>query len=125
MMFGLLGSLLGIFPTIASITEKIIDWQAKKADAQTERERIEADENIKVLQAKRDVLIAESSSPWNSLFRLWLALPPSIYIAKLIVWDKIISPNSITEDLSSNLWWIVFSVYAFYFAADLGRLLRR
>lgn len=111
---GFLSLILGFIDPISKITGQIADAFAKKLDAQTERERIEADQTIKTLQAKRDVLIAESTSPINSIIRGWLVFPPSLYIAKLFVWDKVLGWGS-TDDLSNNLWWIVFIIYGFYF----------
>ena len=121
---GWLTTLLGLVPTALSVTQQIIDWQAKKLNATTEQQRIEADEQIKMLEARRDVLIAESRSPGNILVRAWLVLPPSIYIAKLFVWDKVLGWGT-TDPLDNNLWWIVFTIYGFYFLADVTRVFKR
>lgn len=121
---GFLATLLGFAPTVLSLTQQIVAWQEKKINAQTEQQRIEADERIKMLEAKRNVLIAESSTPWNSIVRAWLVLPPSIYVAKLFVWDKVLGWGS-TDPLSSILEWIVVIVYGFYFMADVTRMLKR
>lgn len=120
-MLSILGLLL---PTALSLTGQIVDWQAKKINAQTEHERIEADEHIKMLSARRDVLVAEAGTPWNAVARAWLILPPSIYIAKLFVWDKVLGWGS-TDGLSDNLWWIVTVIYAFYFLGDVSKIFKR
>ena len=121
---GFLLSLLGFIDPISKITGQIAGAFAKKIDAQTEHERIAADEEVKTLQAKRDVLIAESSTPLNVLARTWLMAPPSIYIAKLFIWDKVLGWGS-TDDLSNNLWWIVFVIYGFYFMSKMPSWFRR
>lgn len=114
---GFLISLLGFIDPISKITGQIADAFAKKVDAQTERERIAADEEIKTLEARRAVLVAESGTPINALIRGWLVFPPSLYIAKIFVWDKVLGWGS-TDDLSNNLWWIVTIVYGFYFVSS-------
>lgn len=121
---GFLISLLGFIDPISKITGQIADAFAKKVDAQTERERIEADEQIKTLEARRAVLVAESGTPINALIRGWLVFPPSLYVAKLFVWDKVLGWGS-TDDLSNNLWWIVFIIYAFYFVSTAPKWFRR
>lgn len=121
---GFLISLLGFIDPISKITGQIADAFAKKVDAQTERERIEADQEIKTLEAKRAVLVAESSTPINALIRAWLVFPPSLYVAKIFVWDKVLGWGS-TYDLSDNLWWIVFIIYAFYFLSSAPKWFRR
>lgn len=123
-ILGIIGTLGGLLPTALSLTQQIVDWQAKKINAVTEHERIEADEHVKMLQAKRDVLIAEGNSPWNSLARAWLMLPPSVYIAKIFVWDKVLGKGD-TDPLTTELWWLVMLVYGFYFVADISRMLKR
>lgn len=113
-MFGLLAFLPTIFETVTSLTGKIVDWQAKKQDAQTDRERIEADENIKSLEARRDIMIAEAGSRVNAFMRVALALPACIFLWKVVVWDKVLGLGS-TDDLTGNLWNYVFVVVGFYF----------
>lgn len=122
-MFGLLPFLLKLIDPVTAITKGIIEWQNKKLDAQTTQAKIEADEQIELLKAKQAVLIAESTTPVNVLVRAWLVAPPSIYIAKLFVWDKVLGWGS-TDDLSNNLWWIVFAIYGFYFLSS-SRILKR
>lgn len=117
-MWGLiLGFLPKLIDPIATITNKIIDLRAKQIDAQTEQERIHVDEQINVLRAQQAVLVAEASHPINAWARFWLMFPPSVYTAKIFVWDKVLGWGS-TDNLSTELWWIVITVYGFYFVSS-------
>jgi hypothetical protein len=135
MLSGIL-SLLGILPkafgTIDNITNAISNERIKKISAQTDQERIKADERINSLQAKRDVLVAESgSSRINSFIRAGIAVCATIPLAKLFVWDKVVGSfygcagsagrNMMgcetfrTDPLDANQWAVITAVVGFYF----------
>lgn len=123
-MMGFISILLGLVDPISKITNKIIDLRVQQANAETERQRIEADEEVKKLQMQRDVLVAESGSKINALIRILFAFPCALYINKLIVIDKVLGWGS-TDDLSNNLWWIVFTVIGFYFVQSIASIIKR
>lgn len=129
-------SALGILPrafgTIDNITNAISNERLKKIQATTDQERIKADERINSLQAKRDVLVAESgNSRINALLRGSIGASASLLIAKLLVWDKVIGSfyhcageagrNMMgcetfrTDILDSNQWQVITAVVGFYF----------
>jgi hypothetical protein len=73
MLFTLLGLIPGLLNTVNGITNAITNEKIKLAGAQTEQERIASQERITSLQAKRDVLIAESGrSNINAIIRGWI-----------------------------------------------------
>lgn len=121
---GFISILLGLIDPISKITNKIIDLRIQQANAQTEQARIAADEEVSKLQAQRDVLVAESGSKINAIIRIAFALPCAIYINKLILVDKVLGWGS-TDDLSNNLWWIVFTVIGFYFVQSIASIIKR
>lgn len=121
MWLTLLSLLIGAVPAIAG---QIAQARVEAKNAKTEQERIAADERIKALEAQRDVLVAESKSPWNTIGRLFLMLPFGIFAWKVVVWDKVY-PGGMTEDLSSTLWALMFTVFGFYFVSDITRILKR
>ena len=123
-MMGFISILLGLIDPISKITNKIIDLRIQQANAQTEQAKIAADEEVSKLQAQRDVLVAESGSKINALIRILFALPCAIYINKLIIFDKVLGWGS-TDDLSNNLWWIVFTVIGFYFVQSIASIIKR
>lgn len=99
---------------IGSIASKIADAYLAKQNAATEQERIAADERIKALEARRDVMIAEAGSPLNALIRLAFALPFVVYIGKLVLWDKVLGLGS-TDPLSPMLENVMWTVVGFFF----------
>lgn len=122
MWLGILSLVLGAVP---AITKEIMGWQERKLSAKTEHEKIEAEQNIAALTAKRDVLIAESKTPWNALTRGLIAAPFIIYFWWIIPYDKIIckwvhAPELVdavcrTDPLGPWLEGIAASILAFFF----------
>ena len=121
---GFLSILLGLIDPISKITNKIIDLRIQQANAQTEQAKIAADEEVSKLQAQRDVLVAESGSKINALVRIAFALPCALYINKLIIYDKMLGWGS-TDDLSTNLWWLLMTVVGFYFVQSIASIIKR
>lgn len=113
-MFGLLALLPTIFTTVSGLTSQIVDWQAKKLNAVTDQAKIEADENVEALKARRDIMIAEAGSRVNAFMRVTLGIPAVVFLWKVIVWDKVLKLGE-TDNLSQNLWNYVFVVVGFYF----------
>lgn len=136
-MFGVLLSLLpGAFGAVNNITNAISNERLKLIQAKTDQERIASEEQIATLQARRDVLVAESHSPWNGLMRFVLALGPAVILSKVLIYDKVIGslagcargPMSEmliecrtyrTDGLDANLWWVVTAVVGFYFVTGM------
>jgi len=111
----LLKGLFGLANPIEKITEAIANTKIAQAQATTDQEKIHSEERISQLQSQRDVLIADSARSSIDLWvRLWLALPPSLPVAKIFVWDKMLGWGS-TDRLSPELWYLVYIVYGFYF----------
>lgn len=108
------GFLLGLWNPLKSITKELIDWQVKKQDAKTEQERIAADERIKALEARRDVILQAQKDPYERWIRILWAIPMLLYTWKLVVWDKILEWGA-TDNLSPELWNIFMIILAGYF----------
>lgn len=122
----------GLFNTVNGITQAISNERIKLIDAKTDQQRISAQERINSLQAKRDVLVAESgSSRFNSIVRGSIGFSVSAIIAKLLVWDKVIGSlygcageigrnlegcsTFRTDPLDSSQWSVITAVIGFYF----------
>lgn len=110
--------LFKFFDPIARITDKIVELQLKKADAKTEQERVAADERVKTLEARRDVMVAEASLGINVWVRTAIAIGPTIYLLKIFIWDKVLKLGT-TDALDTNLWQVVIAVIGFYFLYDM------
>ena len=121
MWFTLLSLVLGSVPAIVG---EIAKARVEAKNAKTEAERIAADERIKALEARRDVLIAESTSPWNTIGRIFLMLPFGLLTWKLVVWDWMLQWGS-TPKLSDMIVALMFTVFGFYFVTDITRILKR
>lgn len=117
------------FRTVDNITNAIKDEKIARLKAGTEEERIASDERVKTLEARRDVLIAESGvSKANIIVRVFFAAPVVAVIIKLLLWDKVIGSLVgcsqaargtcgifTTDPLDDNQWKIIMIVMGFYF----------
>lgn len=117
---------------VAKITSAIVKAKADSLNAKTEQERIEAGERVSSLQAKRDVMIAESgASRINGMIRAAMALPVAVVLWKIFVYDKALGQWTAghTDALSPELWQVVSVVIGFYFlyegAIGVTRILKR
>ena len=140
----LLGLIPGAFSTINGITNAIANERIRKIDAETDQQRIQADERIKSLEAKRSVLVAEAgSSNINAIMRATMGASVAVVLAKLLVWDKVIGSFSgcagpmggalecatfRTDPLDSNQWGIIVAATGFYFlyegAVNVTRIIK-
>jgi len=114
-MLSFLAFIAGLADPIAKVTKAIADSRIAAANATTDQERVKAEERVKALEAKRDVLVASSAnSKWDALMRFCMAVPVAVFLWKVIIWDKV-WPGGVTDDLSDNLWYVVMLVLGFYF----------
>jgi Holin of 3TMs, for gene-transfer release len=123
-MFAVITSLLGLADPISRIAGKIADARIASVQASTDKEKIEQEERVKALEARRDVLKAESDGRVNGVIRALLAVPVIVFLWKVIIWDKVLALGS-TDDLSENLWYVTMMVLGFYYVHwTVGRLKR-
>lgn len=76
---------------------RVMDTLDKRADAQTEKERLHTEVTKEAIRAEveaqkagRDILIAEQGRWYTAIIRPLLALPVIIFFWKVIVWDKVL-----------------------------------
>lgn len=123
-MLALVTSLLGLADPISRIAGKIADARIAATQASTDKERIEQEERVKSLEARRDVLMREADGRVNGVIRALLAVPVIVFLWKVIIWDKVLALGS-TDDLSENLWYVTMMVLGFYYVHwTVGRLKR-
>lgn len=142
-MLSWIGPLLGLIPqalsTVQGITSAIANERLALISAKTDQERQASQERIGSLEVRRDVLIAESKgSNWNLYFRSFIALSPSLLLAKLFFWDKTVGPfrgcvekvnleempwcaSHNTDKLDPNIWWVIGIVLCFYFVSTMKK----
>ena len=125
--FDFLNPLAIITGPIESITKAIAAVKLEQARAETDEHRIDAEERGKALEAKRDVLIAESGDKINRLVRALMAIPVVILLWKLIVFDNVFGQwlGWATPVLSDDLWLVVVTIIGFYFVDSIASRFRR
>jgi hypothetical protein len=96
-----------------------------KLKAQTDAEKLAADETIARLEAQQAILLAEQGRWLTAWVRPAIAAPFVIYLWKLIIYDKVMAWGS-TDDLSPELWQMMTVVIGAYFLTrPFERLLKR
>lgn len=110
---------------IAAIGGELRQAYEAKLKAQTDAEKLAAEETIARLEAQQAVLIAEQGRILTSWIRPAIAAPFVLYIWKLIVWDKIMGQGA-TDNLSPELWQMMTVVIGAYFLTrPIETVLRR
>lgn len=132
MLFTLLTALpsllSGLFGTVNGITNAIANTKIAQINATTQEAQIQAQETINTLQARRDVMIAESAhSNINGIMRFIVAIGPATYLCKIFLYDKVLGPwtHGSTDALDPNLWQVVMVVLGFYFLYDASTAITR
>ena len=92
MLLSILGWVTGLAGPISQITNKILDLQKQKLDADTNVVKAKIDQEIELAHDRRQVLVAEAGSRVNAYVRMLIALGPAAYTFKLFFWDKTIGP---------------------------------
>lgn len=128
-LLSLLGGLPAIFTSVSgaitTVSNNISNEKIALTNAQTDREKIETQERINALQATRDVLIAESMKSKIPVYvQLLMTLPWVLYIAKALLWDKLLGWGT-TDGLSSQEWYLCYVVYGFWFVHATVGLAKR
>jgi len=106
---------------IAAIGEQLRAAYELKLKAQTDHEKLEADQRIQELQAQQSVLIAEQGNWMTRWIRPAFALPFVIYNAKVVVWDKVLGLG-VTDPLSAEFAQMQMVMIGAYF---LGRSIEK
>lgn len=120
-IFDALKAVSGIGDTINGITAAIRDAKVAAINAKTAEEKIAAEERVKTLEARRDVMIAEAGvSKANVYVRTFIALPIGVLFWKIFVWDKALGQwtQGRTDALSQELWQVITAVLGFYFVYE-------
>lgn len=132
MILSILSLIPGLFTTVNGITTAISNERLKLIQAKTDQEKIASQERISSLQAKRDVLIAESGrSNINAIIRGSIGGSVAFLLGKIYVWDKALGEwtGGRTDALDPNLWNVIMATIGFYFmyeaAVNTARIIKR
>lgn len=128
----MLGTILSlVMGGIPSIVREIAQAKNNLENAKTDREKVFAEERVKALEAKRDVLVSESRTPWNHIARFTLLAPFAFYLTWVTAWDKIAckwfldQTQCTTDPLSDWLSAIAMMIIGFYFVTDWTRTIKK
>lgn len=101
--------------------DKVLGHLERKADTETERERIRTGVTIEQIRAEvaaqqeaRAIIISEQGRWYTAIVRPLFAVPFIIYIWKLVLWDKVLSMGS-TDGLSPELWNVLMTIIGAFF----------
>lgn len=119
----MLGWLLKLINPIGRIAEKIADTRIKLASEQNAASRIALEGELATLEARKDVILKAQSDPFERWVRIGFALPFVLYLWKLVVWDKLLGWGA-TDNLSDDLWAILYIVLGGYFVDTIVRRFR-
>lgn len=123
-MISIITGLLGLADPISRIGRSIADARIAATQATTDKEKIEQEERVKSLEARRAVMEREADGMINQIVRALLAVPVVVFLWKVIIWDKVLALGT-TDDLSENLWYVSMTVLGFYYIHwTVGRLKR-
>lgn len=110
----MLNFLLGIVNPLKVVGEQLTRAYELKLYAQNDKARLEAEQAISHLEARRDVLLAEQGSWMTRWIRPALAAPVVIYVWKVIVYDTVLQLG-VTEYPGEFVNWFVITVTGAYF----------
>lgn len=119
----MLSALIGFVLKFLSgpMVDRVLSHLEKKADTQTERERIRTQATIEEIRAEveaqkagKEILVAEQGRWYTAIVRPLFALPFIIYTWKLVVWDKVFGLGE-TDNLSPDLWNVMLTILGAYF----------
>ena len=99
---------------IAAIGKELNRAYQAKLDAQNDQERINAEKQIALLEARQAVLLSEQGSWMTRWIRPAFALPFIVYNFKIVVWDKVLGWG-VTDPLSAEFWHLQMIVFGAYF----------
>lgn len=99
---------------LPAIIAEISKERTKQLDAKTEQEKIASEERIKVLEARKDVIIQSQKERIGEWVRLLWAIPFIVYVWKLVLFDKVLGWGA-TDALSPTLEYILWTVLGGYF----------
>lgn len=123
--------LFGAFPSL--ITAAITAYN-KSVDASVEKYKVDGTVNVAAIQAQaalaqaqRDVLVAEQGHFLTRLPRPVMGLSAASYIAKVLVWDKVLGfwTHGFTDGVSGYSATLVGIVVGGYFLHETATALRK
>ena len=108
--------ILAAIGVVGTITKAIAGVRTERLNAKTEEAKLDAEQRMALLYAQRDIHVAEAGNMMTSWVRPAFAGIFWIYLAKVLVWDKVLGWG-VTDSLSGNQQEIMMIIVGFYFLA--------
>lgn len=110
---------------LRGISSDIKEAYTARLNAENDKEKIAAEERITLLEGREAIILRAMSDRFERWIRIGFALPFVIYIAKVILWDKVLGIGT-TDALSSSFLDIMYIVLAGYFLDTItGKVFKR
>lgn len=108
--------LLSLINPLTPILTNLSSAYAAKAQATNDKERIEADERIAILERQVDLAkyAAQFDKPWHP--RSIMAYVATLYVVKIIAWDTVFGLG-VTPDPGPIIDGIVMLILGFYYGS--------
>lgn len=124
-MIKILTLLVSLFSgPLSGIAKEIRLVKEAQIKAENETQRLVLDERLAELEAQRSVIIASQPDLIWRLCRAGFAVPFIIYINKIVVWDKVFGLG-VTDNLSADLWYLLYMIVGGFFVETTTRIIRR
>ncbi len=111
-MWAILGKLIA--GPLTSISSDLKEAYRAKLEAQNDTERLLAEERINLLEARKSIILAAQSDPYERWMRIGFTLPFIVYSGKVVFWDKVLKLG-VTDPLSDNFTAIMMLILGGYF----------
>jgi hypothetical protein len=124
---GIFSFLTGLAGPLSTVIGKIADTKVALAKAENADEKAKLAAELDELHARQAVLTGQVGERLIGIVRVMLALPTVILLWKLEVYDKSLGEwtHGHTDQISPEMWRIVFAIIAFYFLYDITARFRR
>lgn len=99
---------------IDTLSSHLSDAYKAKLAAETDSDRLIAEENIKTLSLQRDVLVAEQRRALTAWIRPAMAFPVVVFLWKILIWDTVLGLG-VTPYPGQFVEYVVYTLVGAYF----------
>jgi hypothetical protein len=104
------------------IADKVLDGYKAKLDQGTNADKLAADLASKEIEARQRIAVAELGSWFTALPRVTIEMTVAVYIAKVIVWDKVFAMGSTDAITGAVGGWVDLVVIGMFGTAITSRV---
>ncbi len=112
-------------PITTNLVEQLGDLYLRRQEAKDDKEQLQLDAQIKVLELQAVALANEQKHWATAWIRPSFALIVWLYYAKILVWDKVLGWGA-TDDLNETQFYVASAVIGAYFLVrPIEKIFRR